>query len=97
MVRARGVNDYEYLALRQLQAGTAAPPPGLPVWGYLLSIGLVWIDRQAQPPIVRLTPEGRRYSTDDDLPPTTTVRARAPGESSRASSSEGVDVLKNDI
>jgi hypothetical protein len=64
MVHARGVNEYEYLALRQLQQGEPAPPASFTVWGYLLSIGLVWIDRHTQPPVVRLTPEGRGYSTD---------------------------------
>jgi hypothetical protein len=64
MVRARGVNDYEYLALRQLQEGAPAPAADFPVWGYLLSIGLVWIDSKGQSPMVRLTPEGRSYSAD---------------------------------
>jgi hypothetical protein len=64
MVHERGVNDYEYLALRQLQEGEPAPAAGFAVWGYLQSIGLVWVDRRRQPPVVRLTPEGRRYSTE---------------------------------
>jgi hypothetical protein len=61
--RARGVNDEECYALRQLQEGATPPPASFAVWEYLRAIGLVWIDDRVQPPAVRLTPSGRDYPT----------------------------------
>jgi hypothetical protein len=59
-----GLNDDEYVALRQLQRGALAPPAEHPVWTYLLATGLVWIDWEVRPPTVRLTASGRTYPTD---------------------------------
>lgn len=55
--------DAERAALRQLQIGAPAPPAEHPVWGYLLAAGLVWTDRELQPPAMRLTEAGRSHPT----------------------------------
>jgi hypothetical protein len=62
--RPHGLHDDEHAALRQLQLGALAPPAEHPVWTYLLATGLVWIDWEVRPPVVRLTPSGRSYPMD---------------------------------
>lgn len=64
MPHSHGLNDAEYAALRALQEAASAPPATSPVWGFMLSAGLVWIDWQVRPPAVRLTTAGRSYPTD---------------------------------
>ena len=64
MARPHGLNDEEYAAIRALQEASLASHVEHPVWTFLASSSLVWIDRSVQPPTVRLTPRGRSYPTD---------------------------------
>ncbi|MDP9255643.1 MAG: hypothetical protein M3Q31_03670 [Actinomycetota bacterium] len=61
MARTHGLNDEEDAAIHALQEAAPAPPADHPVWAYLVSTSLVWIDKGVQPPTVRLTPYGRSY------------------------------------
>ena len=64
MARPHGLSDEEYDVIRALQEAAPTPPVGHPIWEYLESSGLVWIDRYTQPNAVRLTPVGRGYPHD---------------------------------
>jgi hypothetical protein len=64
VTHSHGLNDEEYAALRALQEAAPAPPVTDPVWSFMLSAGIVSIDKAARPPTVRLTPAGRRYPSD---------------------------------
>jgi hypothetical protein len=55
----------ELEALRRLHEQSPAPGPEEPVWSYLLSLGLVWLDTATLPATPRLTIEGRGYATDN--------------------------------
>jgi len=61
MPLTNGLSDEELVALRALQQERDAPVAEDPIWDYLVSAKLVWIDRDAHPHQVRLTPEGRAY------------------------------------
>jgi hypothetical protein len=61
----RALTTEERSALVALQEAQPAPPAVAPVWRFLESAGLVWIDRHVLPPTVRLTPDGRAYGADD--------------------------------
>ena len=62
----RALTTEERSALVALQEAQIAPPPAAaPVWRFLESAGLVWIDRHVMPPTVRLTPDGRAYRLDE--------------------------------
>jgi hypothetical protein len=65
MARNKGLSDEEREALRALQQGGPAPIAEDPVWDYLVSAGLVTIDRDAHPHRLRLTDEGRAHPTAD--------------------------------
>ena len=65
MARSNGLSDEEREALRALQQGDPVPLAEEPVWDYLVSVELVRIDRDAHPPRVSLTEEGRAYPTAD--------------------------------
>jgi hypothetical protein len=54
----------ELEALRRLHAQSPAPDRADPVWGYLLSLGLVWLDTDSGLSTHRLTSAGRGYATD---------------------------------
>ena len=58
MARTDGLSDEELEALRALQEGGEPPLADEPIWDYLVLERLVWIDRGAHPPRVRLTPQG---------------------------------------
>jgi hypothetical protein len=66
MARSHGLNDEEHAAIRALLEAAPAPPSNHAVWIYPESAGLVWVDRSAQPPIVKLTPQGRAYAVAED-------------------------------
>jgi hypothetical protein len=61
----RALTTQERAALVALQEGQFAPAATTPVWRFLESAGLVWIDRHVIPPAVRLTPDGRAYEVDE--------------------------------
>jgi hypothetical protein len=54
----------ELEALRRLHAQSPAPDRNDPVWSYLLSLRLVWLDTASGPSKHRLTSAGRGYATD---------------------------------
>jgi hypothetical protein len=54
----------ELKALRGVQEGSPAQGPNDPVWRYLVSLGLVWLDTDVRPATIRLTSAGRGYATD---------------------------------
>jgi hypothetical protein len=54
----------ELEALRRVQEGSPAQGSDDPVWGYLVSLGLVWLDTDVRPATIRLTSAGRGYATD---------------------------------
>jgi hypothetical protein len=54
----------ELEALRRLHAQSPPPVSDDPVWGYLLSLRLVWLDTDSGPSKHRLTSAGRGYATD---------------------------------
>lgn len=54
----------ELEALRGVQAGSPAQGPDDPVWRYLVSLGLVWLDTDVEPATILLTSAGRGYPTD---------------------------------
>jgi hypothetical protein len=54
----------ELEALRRLHEQAQAPGPDDPVWSYLLSLELVWLDTAALPSTVVLTSAGRGYATE---------------------------------
>jgi hypothetical protein len=62
--RIYALTDNELDALRRLHAQSPAPGRDDPVWGYLLSLGLVWLDTASGPSAHRLTSSGRGYATD---------------------------------
>jgi hypothetical protein len=62
--RIRALTYDELEALRRLQGGSPAPGPDDPVWSYLLSLRLVWLDTATVPATLGLTSAGRRYATD---------------------------------
>jgi hypothetical protein len=62
--RIYALTDDELDALRRLHAQSPAPGRDDPVWAYLLSLGLVWLDTAAGPSAHRLTSSGRGYATD---------------------------------
>jgi hypothetical protein len=62
--RIYALTDDELDALRRLHAQSPAPGRDDPVWGYLLSLGLVWLDSASGPSAHRLTSSGRGYATD---------------------------------
>jgi hypothetical protein len=55
------LSDEQYAAMRALHRGEPAPPASAAVWPVLLSLGMVWIDKSGDPPVVRLTSIGRNY------------------------------------
>jgi hypothetical protein len=54
----------ELEALRRLHRQAPEPACDDPVWSYLLSQGLVWLDTVSAPSTHRLTSAGRGYATD---------------------------------
>lgn len=55
----------ELEALRRLHEHAPPPDRDDPVWSYLLSLGLVWLDAAPSGPSThRLTSAGRGYATD---------------------------------
>ena len=61
MVGPLQLSDSEIAALVALQVSAEAPPPDSPVWSYLVTVGLVEIDRRESVHVVRLSPAGREY------------------------------------
>jgi hypothetical protein len=61
MPQTNGLSNEELVALRALQREGDAPVAEDPIWDYLVSANLVWIDREVHPHRARLTPEGRAY------------------------------------
>lgn len=63
--RIYALTDDELEALRRLHEQGPAPGRDDPVWSYLLSLGLVWLDTAPSgPSTYRLTSAGRGYATD---------------------------------
>ena len=63
--RIYALTEDELEALRRLNEKTPAPGRDDPVWSYLQSLGLVWLDTAASgSPTYRLTSVGRGYATD---------------------------------
>jgi hypothetical protein len=61
MPDTNGLSDEELAALLALRQEGDAPVAEDPIWDYLVSANLVWIDRDVHPHRARLTPEGRGY------------------------------------
>jgi hypothetical protein len=61
MPQTNGLSDEELVALRALQQEGDAPVAEDPIWDYLVSANLVWIDLEVHPHRARLTPEGQAY------------------------------------
>jgi hypothetical protein len=64
MPRIDDLSEEELVALRALQQGGDGPSAEDPIWDYLVSAKLVWIDRDVHPHRARLTPEGGVYAVD---------------------------------
>jgi hypothetical protein len=62
--RTYALTHDELAALRRVQEGAPAQGPRDPVWSYLMSIGLVWLDTDVQPATIRLSSAGSGYATD---------------------------------
>jgi hypothetical protein len=62
--RIHALTHDELEALRRLQEGSLAPGLDDPAWGYLLELGLVWLDSATEPVTHRLTSVGRGYATE---------------------------------
>ena len=62
--RTYALTNDELEALRRLHEHAPAPDRDDPVWSYLLSLGLVWLDTASGPSTHRLTITGRGYATD---------------------------------
>ena len=65
MPQANGLSDEEFVALRALQQEGDAPVAEDPIWDYLVSANLVWIDEDVHPHQARLIPEGRVYPMEE--------------------------------
>ena len=62
--RTYALTHGELEALRRLREESVAPGADDPVWGYLLALGLVWLDTATEASTMRLTSAGRGYATD---------------------------------
>ena len=55
------LSDEQFEAIRALQRQAPAPRANDPVWRGLQTLSMIWIDKNADPHIVRLTAIGRNY------------------------------------